>query len=63
MDVRLTEAYKEKEAKEIRPRVRRSTKLSEKSKEKALKGFRGLDGKEQNIKVRTGIVRDSIKHR
>ena len=22
-----------------------------------------LDGKEQNIKVRTGIVRDSIKHR
>ena len=63
MDIRLTEAYKEKSAKEIRPRVRRATKLSEKSKEKALKGFKGLDGKEQNIKVSNGIVRDSIKHK
>ena len=63
MDIRLTDAFKEKETKEIRPRVRRANKLSEKSKEKALKGFKGLDGKEQSIKVRTGIVRDSIKHK
>ena len=60
MDIRLTDAYKEKETKE---RVRRATQLSDKVREKALKGFKGLDGKEQNIKVRTGIVRDSIKHK
>ena len=63
MDIRLTDAYKEKKDKEIRPRVRRATKLSEKSRENALKGFKGLDGKEQSIKVRSGIIRDSMKHK
>ena len=63
MDSRLTEAYRQKESKDIKPRVRRASKLSEKSKKKALEGFKGLDGKEQNIKVRSGIIRDNIKHK
>ena len=63
MDIRLTDAYKEKETGDIKPRLRRATMLSERSKEKALKGFKGLDGKEQDIKVRTGIIRDNIKHK
>ena len=60
----LTDLYKKFEkTDDIKPRVRRATTLSKRSKEKATKGFKGLDGKKQDIEGRTGIIRDSIKHK
>ena len=64
MDNRLKDLYKKLERTgDIKPRVRRATTLSKRSKEKATKGFKGLDGKKQDIEGRTGIIRDSIKHK
>ena len=50
MDSRLDDIYKKHERTgDIKPRVRRATTLSKRSKEKATKGFKGLDGKKQDI--------------
>ena len=50
MDSRLDEIYKKHESTgDIKPRVRRATTLSKKSKEKAKKVFKDLDGKKQDI--------------
>ena len=49
--------------KPVKKRVRRTPTLSNKIKEKALKEFKGTDGKKQNISNSSGVLRDSLKHR
>ena len=51
MDSPLDDIYKkhEKKAGDIKPRVRRATTFSKKSKEKTKKVFKDLDGKKQDI--------------
>jgi len=62
MDSPLDDLYKKFERTgDIKPRVRRATTLSKGSKKKATKGFKRLDGKKQDVEVRTGIIRDNKK--
>ena len=58
MDYRLTDAYKEKESKEVRPRVRRAVALSKKVKEKALKNFE----KKDILNQKDSVPHDNLKH-
>ena len=58
MDGRLTDEYKEKQAKEVRPRVRRAGGLSKKAKEAALKNFE----KKDVLNQKDSVPHDNLKH-
>ena len=58
MDYRLTDEYKKKQSKEVRPRVRRAAGLSKNAKEKALKNFE----KKDVLNQKDSIPHDNLKH-
>ena len=58
MDYRLTDEYKEKQTREVRPRARRKTALSQKTKDKALKNFE----KKDVLKQKDSVPHDNLKH-